>query len=157
MAPIIAMRNLQDALRLAVLSRDLGQHQKDAPPFSKRQFTILEALAVTFASFSLFASLVSFYWFLRMRRSFRHEYVIQTSCHTLVDLFPCSPLPSLIMLLIQSDMIKAVGFMLYPVIVFAQGPVTSDSIFCQFNGFVLSVGIEASGMVILLPQTRIWR
>jgi G protein-coupled receptor GPR1 len=49
------------------------------------------------------------------------------------------------MLLIQSDMFKALWFMLYPVVVFARGPVMSDSTFCKVNGFFLSLGIEASG------------
>lgn len=53
---------------------------------------------------------------------------------------------SLIMLLIQSDMFKALWYMLYPIVVFTHGPVPSNSTFCQVNGFFLALGIEASGM-----------
>ncbi len=52
---------------------------------------------------------------------------------------------SLIMLLIQSDMFKALWFMLYPIVVFVNGPVKDTSAFCQVNGFMISLGIEASG------------
>lgn len=50
------------------------------------------------------------------------------------------------MLLIQSDMFKALWFMIYPIVTFIHGPVSNDSTFCQVNGFFISVGIEASGM-----------
>jgi G protein-coupled receptor GPR1 len=49
------------------------------------------------------------------------------------------------MLLIQSDMFKALWFMIYPIVVFASGPVPANSTFCQINGFMLALGIEASG------------
>ena len=52
---------------------------------------------------------------------------------------------SLIMLLIQSDMFKALWFMLYPIVTFTAGAVPSNSKFCQVNGFFISLGIEASG------------
>jgi G protein-coupled receptor GPR1 len=42
-------------------------------------------------------------------------------------------------------MFKALWFMIYPIVVFAQGPVKDNSGFCQINGFFVSVGIEASG------------
>jgi G protein-coupled receptor GPR1 len=53
------------------------------------------------------------------------------------------------MLLIQSDMFKALWFMLYPVVNLSAGPIQRGSRFCQVNGFFLSLGIEASG-------TNIW-
>jgi hypothetical protein len=49
------------------------------------------------------------------------------------------------MLLIQSDMFKALWFMLYPVVNLSAGPIQRGSRFCQVNGFFLSLGIEASG------------
>ena len=49
------------------------------------------------------------------------------------------------MLLIQSDMFKALWFMVYPIVTFVTGHVDSHSTFCQVNGFFLAVGIEASG------------
>lgn len=50
------------------------------------------------------------------------------------------------MLLIQSDMFKALWFMLFPVVTFSTGPILNTSKFCQVNGFFLALGIEASGM-----------
>jgi G protein-coupled receptor GPR1 len=57
---------------------------------------------------------------------------------------------SLIMLLIQSDMFKALWFMLYPIVTFSHGPIPNNSDFCQVNGFFISLGIEASGTNIAL-------
>ena len=57
------------------------------------------------------------------------------------------------MLLIQSDMFKALWFMPYPVVVFAHGPVMSESTFCRVNGFFLSLGMEASGTAPLSAGT----
>jgi hypothetical protein len=62
-------------------------------------------------------------------------------------------LRSLIMLLIQSDMFKALWFMVYPIVTYLHGPASNDSIFCQVNGFFLSVGIEASGSILPLQCT----
>ncbi|KAG0652501.1 G -coupled receptor GPR1 [Hyphodiscus hymeniophilus] len=59
----------------------------------------------------------------------------------------------LIMLLIQSDMFKALWFLIYPAVVFVHGPIPNDSTFCQVTGFFLVVGIEASGTQILLDYT----
>lgn len=57
------------------------------------------------------------------------------------------------MLLIQSDMFKALWFMIHPVVVFTRGPVLSNSAFCQASGFFISIGIEASGT---RPYVMIW-
>lgn len=53
------------------------------------------------------------------------------------------------MLLIQSDMFKALWFMVFPIVVFLHGPVADNSNFCQISGFFLSLGIEASGLTCL--------
>lgn len=49
------------------------------------------------------------------------------------------------MLLIQSDMFKALWLMIYPIVTFINGPVEDLSTFCKVNGFFVSLGIEASG------------
>lgn len=56
---------------------------------------------------------------------------------------------SLIMFLIQSDMFKALWFMIYPIVVFTRGPVADSSTFCKVNGFFIALGVEASGMVAI--------
>lgn len=80
------------------------------------------------------------------------EGLLDTSKHYSVTTLISSPSTnfyfyfySLIMLLIQSDMFKALWFMIYPIVVFARGPVPDNSTFCQVSGFFLSLGIEASG------------
>jgi len=62
---------------------------------------------------------------------------------------------SLIMLLIQSDMFKALWFMVYPIVTFLNGPIQNSSNFCQVNGFFLSVGIEASGSIALTSKLSV--
>ncbi|KAK3389234.1 G protein-coupled glucose receptor regulating Gpa2-domain-containing protein [Podospora didyma] len=94
-----------------------------------RQVLILTVISLACASLSVFATLFTLYWFVKMRRSFRHE---------------------LIMLLIQSDFIKSAAFVVFPIVNFARGPITSDSAFCQISGFSLAVGIESSDIAVLL-------
>ncbi|CZS88549.1 related to G protein-coupled receptor [Rhynchosporium graminicola] len=111
-------------------SRGLGgNNTSPAPSLSDGQKNILQTLAVTFSTISVASSLLTFYWFMKMRRSFRHD---------------------LIMLLIQSDMFKALWFMIYPIVVFTTGPVRDTSAFCQVNGFMIALGIEASDFSVLM-------
>ncbi|KAK2067041.1 hypothetical protein P8C59_000810 [Phyllachora maydis] len=91
--------------------------------------TTLTALSLACGCISVFATLFAFYWFVKMRRSFRHD---------------------LIMLLIQSDFIKALWFTIFPIVSFARGPIPSDSAFCQASGFFLTFGIESSDVAVLL-------
>ncbi|KAK4235589.1 G protein-coupled glucose receptor regulating Gpa2-domain-containing protein [Achaetomium macrosporum] len=86
-------------------------------------------LSLTFALASVLATLSALYWFVKMRRSFRHE---------------------LILLLIQSDFLKSFVFVVFPIISFASGGIHSDSTLCQISGFALAVGIESSDVAVLL-------
>ncbi|KAI2620738.1 G protein-coupled glucose receptor regulating Gpa2-domain-containing protein [Hypomontagnella submonticulosa] len=94
-----------------------------------RDLVILMSVSLSTASISVFAALCAFYWFVRMRRSFRHD---------------------LIMLLIQSDMMKALWLVICPLGFFAKVPINSSSTFCQVSGFFLTVSIEASDFAVLL-------
>ncbi|KAH9908459.1 G protein-coupled glucose receptor regulating Gpa2-domain-containing protein [Xylariomycetidae sp. FL2044] len=89
----------------------------------------LMALSISLASISVIAALIAFYWFVRMRRSFRQD---------------------LIMLLIQSDMMKALWLVICPLAYFAGIPLEPDSTFCQVSGYFLTVTIEASDIAVLL-------
>ncbi|KAJ2902033.1 plasma membrane G-protein coupled receptor [Zalerion maritima] len=98
--------------------------------FSDSQLAILQAASLTISTVSLLAGFFTFYWFMRMRRSFRHD---------------------LIMLLIVCDMWKALWYMLFPIVEFFEGqPVQSESNFCQASGFFLAIGTEACDVVILM-------
>ncbi|EKD21706.1 uncharacterized protein L3040_004929 [Drepanopeziza brunnea f. sp. 'multigermtubi'] len=123
-----------DAMRLGNLvlpARGLGGGVGtiSAHAFNAAQKNTLQILAVTFSTISVASSVLTFYWFLKMRRSFRHD---------------------LIMLLIQSDMFKALWFMIYPIVVFVNGPVEDTSAFCQANGFLIALGLEASDFSVLM-------
>jgi hypothetical protein len=130
---------------VSIQTRRLGNNNDTAkaPALTPSQENSLQILALTFATISVASAILAFYWFIKMRRSFRHESVYSywgSSVEALLLMY-CS----LIMLLIQSDMFKALWFMVYPIVVFAHGPVPNDSKFCQVNGFFLSLGMEASG------------
>ncbi|KAI5785567.1 G protein-coupled glucose receptor regulating Gpa2-domain-containing protein, partial [Peziza echinospora] len=94
-----------------------------------RELLILRSIAITAASISLASGLLVGYWFIRMKRSFRHH---------------------LIMLLICSDFWKASWQLIYPAAVLTQGNIDRDSPFCQATGFFISMGIEASDFAILV-------
>ncbi|KAI1410221.1 G protein-coupled glucose receptor regulating Gpa2-domain-containing protein [Hypoxylon sp. FL1857] len=89
----------------------------------------LMSISLSTASISVLSALYAFYWFVRMRRSFRHD---------------------LIMLLIQSDMMKALWLVICPLAFFAKLPIDSESTFCQVSGFFLTASIEASDIAVFL-------
>ena len=47
----------------------------DEPFMTPNQLLILRSIAITSASISLTSGLLVGYWFIRMKRSFRHQYV----------------------------------------------------------------------------------
>lgn len=59
-------------------------------------------------------------------------------------------LDSLIILLIQSDTLKSIVFIILPIIEIARGPVASGGATCQISGFFLTVGFEACDIAVLL-------
>ncbi|KAI9894985.1 MAG: hypothetical protein M1814_000207 [Vezdaea aestivalis] len=93
------------------------------------QTYILRILATTASAFSVASAIIAFYWFVKMRRSFRHH---------------------LIMLLIQSDMLKALWYMIHPAVVLARGDIQTTSKFCQTSGFFIASSTEASDFAILM-------
>lgn len=54
------------------------------------------------------------------------------------------------MLLLQSDMLKAIWFMIFPIVELFHGITPSDSTFCQVSGFFLTVGTEACDVAVVL-------
>jgi G protein-coupled receptor GPR1 len=97
--------------------------------FSPAQTRAVLIAGVTCASISLLAALIAFQWFAFMKRSFRHH---------------------LILLLILSDMWKALWYFIFPIVVFTRGKVDSTSNFCQASGFFIALGTEASDYAILV-------
>lgn len=49
---------------------------EEAPEYTNLQEFILQVLAVVFAALSIVTTIVTVYWFFRMRRSFRHQSVV---------------------------------------------------------------------------------
>ncbi|RYC57408.1 hypothetical protein CHU98_g8809 [Xylaria longipes] len=87
-------------------------------------------VSLTFAAISVVSALFAFYWFVRMKRGFRQD---------------------MIMLLIQSDMAKALWLLISPLFYFiTEKPFGSNWAFCQVSGFFLTVTVEASDIAVLL-------
>ncbi|KAI5805127.1 G protein-coupled glucose receptor regulating Gpa2-domain-containing protein [Geopyxis carbonaria] len=113
---------------LSMISKEVAHDGNERPLLTGEQLYTLRAIAIAAACISIVSGLVVGYWFVRMKRSFRHH---------------------LIMLMIFSDFYKASWQLIYPAVVFAQGSVTSNSRFCQTAGFMMSMGIEASDFATL--------
>ncbi len=92
--------------------------------FTAREKHIQQILAVTFASMSILSALLTMYWFVRLKRVYRHQ---------------------LILLLVASGLFKAIWFFIPPMLVLIRHRPMSPP-FCQGIGFLLAVGIEASGL-----------
>ncbi|KAI1453394.1 G protein-coupled glucose receptor regulating Gpa2-domain-containing protein [Annulohypoxylon moriforme] len=129
MAPI----TWQPGATLAKILTTYGalSEKRDSTPsyMDNPEILAIMSISLSMASISVLAALCAFYWFVRMRRSFRHD---------------------LIMLLIQSDMMKALWLVICPLAFFAKVPIDSNSTFCQVSGFLLTVSIEASDIAVLL-------
>ncbi|KAI5849221.1 G protein-coupled glucose receptor regulating Gpa2-domain-containing protein [Tricharina praecox] len=106
----------------------LSDEAEGNPTLSDDQLYILRSIALAAASMSMVSGLLVGFWFIRMKRSFRHH---------------------LIMLMIFSDFYKASWQLIYPAVVFTKGAVSSESRFCQTAGFMMSMGIEASDFAVL--------
>ncbi|KAH7182521.1 G protein-coupled glucose receptor regulating Gpa2-domain-containing protein [Fusarium flagelliforme] len=89
----------------------------------------IHVATLTVASFSILATIVTSFWFFRMRRSFRHD---------------------LIMLLIYSDMFKSFWLLVFPAVELVAGKIETDETFCQVSGFFLALSIEASDVSVAL-------
>jgi hypothetical protein len=77
MAPTLASLNWQHHLppsyNNAVTHSGLGGPLEFTARFSPHQIYIAQALALAAASISVASSVVTFYWFLKMKRNFRHQ------------------------------------------------------------------------------------
>lgn len=72
---------MNDTARLGMLEftikRDLGGGPV-APKYTDSQEAILQILAITFAPVSVVSATLTIYWFVTMRRNFRHQSVFAT-------------------------------------------------------------------------------
>ncbi|KAK4986937.1 G protein-coupled receptor gpr1 [Elasticomyces elasticus] len=94
----------------------------------------VRVLAAVSASLSITAAIVTFYWFCMMKRSFRR---------------------SLVMLLISGDLLKSAWFFIFVMVTFAEGPIQTQSKFCQVSGFMLQTGVESCDAAILLMSVHL--
>jgi G protein-coupled receptor GPR1 len=120
-------------------NRGLGSTSHKNNNFTPHQVLVTQIVAISCASLSLMFTFVASYWFIRMRKSFRHKYVSCWSKRQSLTSY------RLLMLLIQSDMFKAIWYFTFPLVAFVRGPIPTSSPFCQVAGFCIAFGTEASG------------
>ncbi|OIW25624.1 hypothetical protein CONLIGDRAFT_684170 [Coniochaeta ligniaria NRRL 30616] len=120
--------NLADGHSTASAARSSKMMLERGMPIDHRT-EVLMAVSMSFGLISSIATAFAFFWFVKMKRKYRHD---------------------LIMLLVQADFVKSAAFVICPLIQFATGSIDADSTFCQFVGFVLALGIEASDVAVLL-------
>ncbi|KAF4973913.1 hypothetical protein FZEAL_9139 [Fusarium zealandicum] len=99
------------------------------PVLTLDQTYALHVATLAVSSISILATILTSFWFFRMRRSFRHD---------------------LIMLLIYSDMFKGFWLLLFPAVELVAGKIETEQTFCQVSGFFLSLSIEASDVAVAL-------
>ncbi|KAK8191636.1 G protein-coupled glucose receptor regulating Gpa2-domain-containing protein [Phyllosticta capitalensis] len=89
---------------------------------------VVQVVAVTCSCVSLTIALVAFYWFCRMEKRFRHK---------------------LIMLLLCGDLNRALWYMIFSLVYFTQGTVSSKTAFAQAAGFFIQLFSEMSDFSVL--------
>ncbi|KAI4142888.1 MAG: hypothetical protein LQ340_007178, partial [Diploschistes diacapsis] len=97
--------------------------------FTEQQRLAQQIISIVASSVSIIAGAISLYWFFRMRTHFRHH---------------------LIILLICSDLFKAIWYFIPAAVGVAGHQGSSNNRFCQASGFLLAFGIEASDFAILI-------
>ncbi|KAL1303565.1 hypothetical protein AAFC00_006934 [Neodothiora populina] len=95
----------------------------------------IQIVAVSFAAVSVFACLITLYWFLLMKRNFRR---------------------SLILNLILSDTLKSIWYLVFAAVSLQMGAIKTSSDFCQANGFLLQAAIESCDVAILLISVHMY-
>lgn len=75
MAPVSSGPETMHRWNVVLQSRGLdgGDGTVAAPALTAAQKNLLQILAASFSIISVASSVLTFYWFLKMRRSFRHE------------------------------------------------------------------------------------
>lgn len=84
----------------------------------------IQVLATVASSISVTAALTAVYWFCMMRRNFRRD---------------------LILFLIIGDVFKSMWYLIFAIVTFVSGPVSTTSPFCQVSGYMLGSSIELCG------------
>ncbi|KAK1980373.1 G protein-coupled glucose receptor regulating Gpa2-domain-containing protein [Colletotrichum cereale] len=125
----VASQSAAASVPEVIVARLAPVYERMPNGLTDRQWTIIQSTSLAVAALSFASVTLAFYWFSRMRRSFRHD---------------------LIMLLMSSDMLKSLWFIIFPIVDFKTSSVASESTFCQASGFFLSVGIEASDIAVVL-------
>lgn len=122
---------------------DINSHD-----LTSEQLLTLQLVSLCVGALSVTSVLLASYWIVRMRRTFRHVCAIEYPYLAMNRVFLT---PSrLVMLLMQSDMLKAVCFMVYPIVEITHGVVASGTPFCQTSGFFLTLGMETCDFAVLL-------
>lgn len=113
------------------VARGLSTHtgQVKTATYTPSQMNALYISSIITSGISMVMSALTFYWFIRMKRSFRHL---------------------LILILILSDACKSFLYVLFAIVHYAGYKVPTDSDFCQAQGFFLQFSVSVSDFSILV-------
>ena len=98
-------------------------------PFTDAQTRLRGYLAIGFASASIVSTLIALIWFCSLRkREFRR---------------------TLIVMLLVSNLIKAISYLVYPSVVITRGTINGERALCTATGFFINLGNEAGGALTI--------
>ncbi|KAF2083735.1 hypothetical protein K490DRAFT_69527 [Saccharata proteae CBS 121410] len=113
----------------SISARGARSHQLDTDElFTKEHRFIIQVASVASASCSVIVAAVVLFWFVRMKKRFRHK---------------------LIMLLVTGDLIRAMWYMIFACVTFGEGKIESARAICQASGFLIQLGTEMTDFSVL--------
>ncbi|KAK0934993.1 G protein-coupled receptor gpr1 [Friedmanniomyces endolithicus] len=125
----LSLRDYLPVRHMAVSGLDRAMSVNASAILAYDQRHQIQVVATATSTVSITASLLAIYWFCLMRRNFRRD---------------------LVLLLIMGDFWKSFVYLLYATATFARGQLHTTSGFCQVGGYMLTAGIEACDIAILL-------
>ncbi|KAK0277523.1 G protein-coupled receptor gpr1 [Friedmanniomyces endolithicus] len=125
----LSLRDYLPIRHMAVSGLDRAMSVNASAILAYDQRHQIQVVATATSTVSITASLFAIYWFCLMRRNFRRD---------------------LVLLLIMGDFWKSFVYLLYATATFARGQLQTTSGFCQVGGYMLTAGIEACDIAILL-------
>ncbi|KAF2423600.1 hypothetical protein EJ08DRAFT_557427, partial [Tothia fuscella] len=96
--------------------------------YTALQKRMIQTVATATSAFTLVATMITFYWFVRMQKRLRHK---------------------LIMMSILGCFIRGLWYFIFSVVVMGNKPVSTHSMFCQTTGFFIALGNEITDFATL--------
>lgn len=112
--------------------------------FTDDQVIAMQLSCCILAGISLIFGSIICYWMFRMKKVFRHKYVL-SFCVTTRRAFLQVSRRRLILLLMLADVLRSIWLFVFPLVSLVQGAIPSHSPFCQASGFFSNVSYDMAG------------